>query len=337
VNSERRLVHLFGFSFLSSIIKSTHKNSARKIVSEGTGVVHHCELSTPCSAIQTIDSEAVTFLSLPAALSIISRNPIIMLSSSALFKMDCRMLALWICMFFLCRLSCVTQAFVIQRSLLLRTPVVEKSWMGERIVTKSHLDYKPQRKNDDEAVLIHSDWWQAELTLMKAPSEPSPDLSPEMVALTVARSLQWVDYPQEAAGLQRVFSFLTWECRKTVTARRGADAVERFVLFGSLAPALQPFMGASYISLGEPTYLPAQPPSRGAIMSFPILIRGHPSLCRQHPSGLQRSGITKSPPETKMVMRLEQQRRPPNLGCWLVREILDIRHVFAGDLGNVVD
>jgi hypothetical protein len=163
--------------------------------------------------------------------------------------------------------------------------------------------FTPQRKNEDEKLTTDSDWWQSELTLIKAPTEPSPDLLPESVALTVARSLQWVDYPQEAAGLKRVYPFLTWECRKTVTARRGADSLERFVVFGNLAPALQPFMGATYITLGEPTYLPAQPPSRGAIMSFPIMIRGHPSLCLQHPSGLQRSGIASKPPETKMVMR----------------------------------
>ena len=110
--------------------------------------------------------------------------------------------------------------------------------------------------------------------------------------------------------------------------------MERFCEYGVLAPALQPFMGAYRIDIGNMTYTAAQPPLRGALASFPVVIQGAPVLSLQHPSGMNRTGVAE-PPTTHVVMRLEQQRRPPNQGCWLVREILDVQHAFAGDMGNV--
>lgn len=186
-----------------------------------------------------------------------------------------------------------------------------------------------------------SDWLTAEFTLLNSPERPTPVLDPITVATTVVRSLQWVDYPTPNAGLTRCFEFLSWECRKAVTARQGADTLDRFVTHGLLSPALQPFMGAHRVDLGAGTYT-APPTSpflssahRGALVSFPIVIHGAPIYSLQHMSGMNRTGVAAAPPETHMVMRLEQQRRPPLQGCWLVREILDVRHFFAGDMGNV--
>lgn len=179
-----------------------------------------------------------------------------------------------------------------------------------------------------------SDWVEAEWTLMTAPQEPSPDLSAETVALTCARSLQWVDYPTPSAGLLRCFNFFEWECRERVTARMGGSNKDRFVEFGTLSPALQPFIGATKISIGEGTYSPTKTPARGEMVSFPFVIEGAEILSLQHPSGMSRGGVSERPPETHIVMRLQKQRRPPLQDCWLVREVLDVRHAFAGDMGN---
>jgi hypothetical protein len=51
---------------------------------------------------------------------------------------------------------------------------------------------------------------------------------------------------------------------------------------------------------------------------------------------MERNGVAEQPPVTHMVLRVEEQRRPPDQGCWLVREVLDVRHAFAGDMGNDV-
>jgi len=186
---------------------------------------------------------------------------------------------------------------------------------------------------DEDVSNDQSDWLTAQATLLDIPTYPHPDLSPLHVATTCIRSLQFVDKPRENSGLERCFPFLTWECRKLVTARKGGDTVERFCTYGILSPALQPFMGAHRVVLGEITILPANPPVRGSIASFPIAIRTSPIFSVTHMSGMERGGVA-NPPVVNMVMRLEQQRRPPNQGCWLVKEIMDVRMAFAGDMGN---
>ena len=67
---------------------------------------------------------------------------------------------------------------------------------------------------------------------------------------------------------------------------------------------------------------------------FPIQIRTANVFSVAHLSGMERGGVSQYPPVVNMVMRLEQQRRPPNRGCWLVNEIMDVRMTFAGDIGN---
>jgi hypothetical protein len=196
------------------------------------------------------------------------------------------------------------------------------------------LDYDEDELEEDlDDADTESDWLEAELTLVNAPTEPYPEFDAHQVATMICRSLQFVDHPNESAGLERCFSFFTHGCRAVVTARQGAKTVERFVEYGRLAPALQPFMGATRVEIGEATYTEAKPPLRGAIVSFPIVILGAPILSLNHQSGMRRSGVA-APPITKMVLRLESQRRPPNQNCWMVREILDVRHAFAGDMGN---
>ena len=203
------------------------------------------------------------------------------------------------------------------------------------------LDDDDDDDDDDEipsSSLFNDDWLEAEFTLVNndVPSIPSPELDAMTVANLICRSLQWVDYPTSLAGLERCYEFFTPSFREFVTARQGGKSMERFVQFGVLAPALQPFMGASRVNvkLDEVTKIDAKPPLRGALCTIPIEIHGAPVLTLQHPSGMHRTGIATSPPLTKMVLRLEQQRRPPYQGCWMVREILDVRHAFAGDMGN---
>ena len=179
------------------------------------------------------------------------------------------------------------------------------------------------------------DWCNSEFALLNAPSFPDPDLEADSVALHCIRSLQWVDNPTPNAGLKRCYNFLTYGCREAVTGRRGGGkSLDKFIEHRIYAPALQPFMGASRVELGLGTYIPAKAPTRGALVSFPVQIFGAPVLALQYPSGLLRSGIAQEPPTTDMVIRLEQQRRPPYLDCWLIYEILDVRHAFAGDMGN---
>ena len=160
--------------------------------------------------------------------------------------------------------------------------------------------------------------------------------SGEAVARQCCHWLQWVDDPTPGHGLERSFEHFTWDCRKCVTARQGADSVDRFCQYGALSPALQPFFGAARIALGPGTLTPSPAATfavRGALLSFPVQIDGAPILSVCYASGLDRPGVGQ-PPRTHMVLRLEQQRRPPHQGRWLIKEVLNVQHAFAGDMGN---
>ena len=104
-----------------------------------------------------------------------------------------------------------------------------------------------------------------------------------MVARITCRSLQWFDYPRQLDGLKRCHHFFTSTCLNAVTARQhgGQNNVEKFIEYGLLSPALQPFMGAYRVDLGHGTYTPAHPPLRGAIVSFPVQIQAAPILSLQ--------------------------------------------------------
>ena len=71
-------------------------------------------------------------------------------------------------------------------------------------------------------------------------------------------------------------------------------------------------MGAIRIELGEPTVTP-RTPTRGTLVSYPIIVHGARELSFQHGSGMIRNTIG-SPPLTNMVIRLEQERLPPKQG-----------------------
>lgn len=104
--------------------------------------------------------------------------------------------------------------------------------------------------------------------------------------------------------------------------------------YGALSPALQPFMGATRIEVGEEATFTPGSQTRGDLISFPVTIHGSAVLSFQHSSGFIKDGVSDSPPVTNMVVRLEKNRRPPMQDCWLVMEVLDVRYAFAGDMGN---
>merc|ERR1719491_568389 len=95
-------------------------------------------------------------------------------------------------------------------------------------------------------------------------------------------------------------------------------------------------MGARRVDVGGVRDITITPgtATRGDLASVPITIYGSDVLKFQHHSGFIKDTVGREPPVQRMVMRLEKARRPPMCGCWLVREIMDVRHVFAGDMGN---
>lgn len=216
-----------------------------------------------------------------------------------------------------------------------KQPILQRNCFGKDD------DYRIDDDDGDEEVsfsrLNESDWdagMETISNMMTLPTEPNAKFSAFDVAQFCIRSLQLVDEPSENAGLQKCFPFFTWECRKLVTARKGGDTVDRFCKYGLLSPSLQPFMGARRIDVGDITILPENPPMRGAIATCCVKIHTSNIFTVTHLSGMGRNGVRQEPPVVDMVVRLEKQRRPPYQNCWLVKEIMDTRMAFAGDMGN---
>lgn len=157
--------------------------------------------------------------------------------------------------------------------------------------------------------------------------EPSADLSPEQVLSSVFRGLQFVDLPHENAGLERCYAFMTLEARVSASGagrqleNRGVDL---FVERGGLFPSLRPFIGASKLEFGEVTIIPATQ-TRGAMASVSVKVVFSPLTATRHPCGIPREAVVELP-ESAFAIRMQQQRRPPLSGAWLITHVNTSQH-----------
>mmetsp|Transcript_2081 Transcript_2081/g.6609 ORF Transcript_2081/g.6609 Transcript_2081/m.6609 type:complete len:258 (+) Transcript_2081:22-795(+) len=172
----------------------------------------------------------------------------------------------------------------------------------------------------EERVAAEPDWTKGEFAARSAPMSPDADLSPESVASSCLRGLQFVDIPHKNAGLERAYNFMTLPCRVLVSDRgrqienRGLDV---FVERGLLSPLLQPFIGASRIDFGEMSVIDGTP-TRGAMASVSVHIVASPLAATRHPSGIPKD--TTELPEYTFAVRLQQDRRTKT---WLVVDVID--------------
>ena len=99
---------------------------------------------------------------------------------------------------------------------------------------------------------------------------------------------------------------------------------------------------------GEPTII-AGTQTRGPMCTVGLVVSlapafrhvGSSAIPRRAPrlmTPTQASGFEKNDEDAgetlRFAIRLQQERRPPQSGCWLITEILDARYAFAGDMGN---
>ena len=175
-------------------------------------------------------------------------------------------------------------------------------------------------ESTEEPVAAEPDWSKGEFAARSAPMSPDADLSPESVASSCLRGLQFVDIPHKNAGLERAYNFMTLPCRVLVSDRgrqienRGLDV---FVERGLLSPLLQPFIGASRIDFGEMSVIDGTP-TRGAMASVSVHIVASPLAATRHPSGIPKD--TPELPEYTFAVRLQQDRRTKT---WLVVDVID--------------
>ena len=166
-----------------------------------------------------------------------------------------------------------------------------------------------------------------ELASLSLPVEPSTALTPQDVSVAVFRGLQHNAVPSENTGLRRAFNFCTWECRKAITARQGADTIDRFLEYAPTSPSVMPFINAVEVEVVVPeggiTVTPGTP-TRGALSFVRV---------DAFTSKLEAASPDASLVPTSFQVQLQQQRRPPMQGVWLITAITDVRYAFAGDAG----
>jgi len=164
------------------------------------------------------------------------------------------------------------------------------------------------------------------------PMRPSPSLSADDVCSACTDGLQQPDEPTLDAGYERLFYFMTYACRKAVTARQGAESLANFTKYAELSPAVQPFVRAASMRRSEATII-AGTVHRGEMATVAVDVAIDAGF--RHPSGFERQGDSDDGPEIlRFGVRLQKERRPPLQGCWLITEILDARYASAGDMGN---
>ncbi|EKX32478.1 hypothetical protein GUITHDRAFT_148590 [Guillardia theta CCMP2712] len=157
----------------------------------------------------------------------------------------------------------------------------------------------PQRDGDS---LVH---------VSKLPMEPSPEFSAEEVMYYILEGLKHNDFPEIDAGLKRCFAFSNNMCRSAVggdDSRAGGTTVEHFIKYAS-NPTFQSLVRCEKYEREDMNFLPSSP-TRGALATQIAHI------------------TTKNGDKRRFLWTLEQERRPPQQGCWLIRQCLYTKNAF---------
>ena len=135
--------------------------------------------------------------------------------------------------------------------------------------------------------------------------QPSPELSAEDIVHICMDSLAKNDEPRANAGLEVCFDFSSDRCRAAL-----GGSLENFINFAS-NPIFASMVNAkewNVVSVG-PVIAGSQ--TRGAMKT--VLIDLKPESGR----------------DRRFLWTLQQERRPPRQGCWLVHECIFVENAFA--------
>ena len=172
-----------------------------------------------------------------------------------------------------------------------------------------------------------------QLAALSLPSQPAEALSAQDVVQCLCTGLKYIDVPEQDDGLRRLYHFTTYECRASLTRRKGyKSGVERFVRFAELHSLPNCL---SFAFVGEPTIIVGTQ-TRGAMASICVDVTAPVTF--RHKSGFERSeGVVMDTVTERYLFQLQQERRPPLAGCWMVTSLLPARDhmLFNGDTGAV--
>eukprot|EP00967_Tisochrysis_lutea_P108350 scaffold167755_cov23-Tisochrysis_lutea.AAC.2 len=182
------------------------------------------------------------------------------------------------------------------------------------------------------------------------PMEPDPDLGVLDAIRVVCTGLEFNDYPTADAGVVRLYNWMTPQGRVKLappppqSGTQTGVTVEYFVEHAGGA-ALGALLACSQWSfIGEPRLMPATN-AHGALATQMIEVLNLPedltltdvldraSVCEEILRAVKKGEPMPNMPATpnnlpqraRFLVSLEQQRRPPQLGCWLIKEILSLQ------------
>mmetsp|Transcript_23479 Transcript_23479/g.36236 ORF Transcript_23479/g.36236 Transcript_23479/m.36236 type:complete len:422 (+) Transcript_23479:196-1461(+) len=185
-------------------------------------------------------------------------------------------------------------------------------------------------------------WEQAgDMAAFGLPSKPSPDLSAEHVVSAIVRGLQYNDIPTNNTGVVRCYEFMDLMCKKGVTGYGNIPeerTLDFFLPHAMSSPKLRPFIGCESVVMGNVSYIPGTQ-TRGTIATCPVKVvpTDDPVL---HDSGFVRDAIRLHAPEQTFMFHLQQQRRPPLAGAYIVTNIVNVaaqKHWFQTPMSTSSD
>jgi hypothetical protein len=135
--------------------------------------------------------------------------------------------------------------------------------------------------------------------------QPSPELSAEDIVDTCMDSLMRNDEPKANSGLEVCFNFSSDRCR----AALGGN-LENFIAFAS-NPIFASMVNAKKWTKVKVGPVIAGSQTRGAMQT--VLVDLKPEKGR----------------DRRFLWTMQQERRPPRQGCWLVHECIFVENAFA--------
>ena len=135
--------------------------------------------------------------------------------------------------------------------------------------------------------------------------EPTPDLSAEDAVRICMGCLLTNDEPKANAGLEVCFNFSSDRCRAAL-----GGSLENFILYAS-NPTFGSMINAKEWTKAKVGPIIAGTNTRGAMQT--VLVDLKPASGR----------------DRRFLWTMQQERRPPNQGCWLVHECIYVENAYS--------
>jgi len=196
------------------------------------------------------------------------------------------------------------------------------------------------------------------VSLLELPMEPVPELGPAEACRVVCTGLQRNDDPTPDAGITRLYNWMTGPGRVSVAPPPPSSGLQGkvtldFFLAEAAGPSIGCLMDCTRFELaGEPTIIAGTQMRGGLATQMIHVFNDAPDVDpeeaalaamidapdayleavlaaarerRPPPLVPPSAGKSEIPPFSRFLFSLEQERRPPYGGCWLLKEMFHMK------------